>query len=78
MEPESKATSRAKEKSIAAKRVAAEAGAGTRVRVEAKDEVRYQYVEILTDVLNKVKDEYNRTKMVLVGYKEETKEKAES
>ena len=76
MEPESKATSRAKEKSIAAKRVAAEAGDETRVRVEAKDEFRDQDMGILTDVLNKVTATLNGLKREMVGSKEETKEKS--
>ena len=55
MELEYEDTARAKEKSITAKRVEAEAGAETRVRVEAKAEVRDQDVGVLTDLLNKVK-----------------------
>ena len=55
MEPESEVTERVKDKEISAKRVAAEAGAVTRVRVKAKAEVGYQDLGILTDVLNKVK-----------------------
>ena len=48
-----------KETSIAAKRVVAEAGAETRVRVEAKSEVRDWDGGVLTDVLNKFKDVSN-------------------
>ena len=55
MEPEDEATARLKEKAITAKRVAAEAGAETTVRVEAKAEVRYRDVGILADVSKKVK-----------------------
>ena len=40
MEPESEVTARAKEKVIFVKWVAAEAGAETKVRVEAKADVR--------------------------------------
>ena len=77
MEPESEGTARAKEKAIAAKRVAEEAGAETRVRVEAKSEVRERDVGILTDVLNKVKAESNGLKRAIVGSKEETKDRLE-
>ena len=76
-DPEAEATARAKEKAIFAKTVAAEAGAETRVRVEAKAEVRDQDVGILTDVLNKVKAAFNGLKRAMVGAKEETKEKSE-
>ena len=75
MEPESEATARAKEKAIAAKRVAAEAGAETRVKVEAKAEVRERDLGILTDILNKVKAESNGLKREMVGSKEDTKER---
>ena len=77
MDPESEATARAKEKYIATKRVAAEGGDETRVRVEAKDEVRDQNVGILMDVLNKAKASSNGLKRAMVGDEEETKEKAE-
>ena len=58
---------------IAANRVAAEAGADTRVRVEAQDEVRDWDVGILTVVLNKVKTASNRLNREMVCAKEETK-----
>ena len=77
MEPEAEATARNKDKSIAAKRVAVEAGAETRVRVEAKSEVRDRDLGILTVVLNKVKAESNVFKKAVVGAKEDNKEKAE-
>ena len=77
MEPESEATARLKEKAIAAKRAAAEAGAVTRVRVKSKTEVRDQDVGILTDVLNTVKTASNELKRAMVRSEEETKEKAE-
>ena len=54
-----------------------EAGAETRVRLEAKAEVRDQYVGIFTDVLNKVNAEFNGLKREMVGAEEETKEKSE-
>ena len=76
MYPEAKSALRAKEKIIGAKRVAAETGAETRVRVEAKAEIRKQYVGILTDALNKVKASFNRLKRAMVGSKEDTKERA--
>ena len=72
---EAEATAREKEKSIAAKRVAAEAGAETRVRVEAKAEVRDWYVGILVVVLNKFKAASNGLNRAMVGSKEDTKEK---
>ena len=62
---------------ISAKRVAAEGGAETRVRVEAKAEVRYLDVGILANVLNKIKAASNRLKRAMVGSKEETKDKSE-
>ena len=62
---------------ISAKRVAAEGGAETRVRVEAKAEVRYLDVGILANVLNKIKAASNGLKRAMVGSKEETKDKAE-
>ena len=73
MEYEAEATARNKDKSIAAKRVAVEAGAETRVRVEAKAEVRDRDLGILTVVLNKVKAKSNRLKRAMVGAKEDTK-----
>ena len=75
MESEAEATARVKEKYITSKRVA-EAGAVTRVRVEAKAEVRDKCVEILTDILNKVKAASNGLKRSMVVSKEDTKEKA--
>ena len=80
VEPEAEVTerSRAKEKSIAPKRVAAEDGAETRVRVEAKDDIRDQDVGILTDLLNKVKAESKRLKRTMFGAEEKTKDKAKS
>ena len=77
VEPETKATVREKEKDISAKRVAAEAGAETRFRVEANAEVRDPDVGILTDVLNKFKAASNGLKRAMVGSEEETKEKSE-
>ena len=76
VEPETKTTVRAKEKAIATKRVASEAGANTGVRVEVNAEVRDWDVGILTVVLNKVKAASNGLKRSMVGAKEETKEKA--
>ena len=67
---------RAKEKAITVNRVATEAGAETRVRVKARAEFRDRYVGILPDVLNKVRSAYNRLKRAMVGYEEDTKEKA--
>ena len=75
MDPESGETARAKDKAIAAKRVAVEAGAETSVRVEAKAEVRDRYLGILMVILNKVKSESNGLKRAIVGTKEDTKEK---
>ena len=75
MEPEAEATARAKEKYITSNRVAAEAGAETRFRVEAKAEVRDWDGGILTVILKKVKDASNVMKRVMVGSKEDTKEK---
>ena len=66
-----------KEKSIAAKRAAAEAGAVTRVRVKYKAEVRDRDMGILTEVLKTVKSASNGLKRAMVGSEEETKEKAE-
>ena len=77
MKPEVDVTTRAKEKSIAAKRVVAEAGAETRFRVEAKAEVGDWYVGILTDVLNKIEAASNRLKRVMVRFERDTKEKVE-
>ena len=57
---------RAKEKAIAVKRVEAEDGADTRVRVEAKAEVRDRDMGIFTDILNKVKATSNGLKRVVV------------
>ena len=76
MDPKDKATSREKDKAISAKRVVVEAGAETRVRVEAKAEVRDRYLGIFTVFLNKVKAESNGLKRAMVGSKEDTKEKA--
>ena len=78
MEPEANVTARVKEKSIAAKRVTSETGAETRVRVEAKSEVRDQYLGILTDFLNKVKAVSKRLKREMVGAEEDTKDQMES
>ena len=72
MEPEAGATARAKEKSISARRMAAESGADTRVKVEAKYEVRDRDVGILTVVLNKVKASSNVLKREMVVAKEYT------
>ena len=55
--------------------MAAEGGTETRVRVEAKAEVRYQDVWILMDVLNKVNDASKGLKREVVESKEDTKEK---
>ena len=66
---------RAKEKYITAKRVAAESGAETRVRVEAKAEFKDRYVGILTFVLNKFKVESNGLKKAMVGAEEDIKDK---
>ena len=66
---------RAKEKYIIAKRVTAEAGAETRVRVEAKAEFKDRYVGILTFVLNKFKVESNGLKKAMVGAEEDIKDK---
>ena len=66
-----------KEKTIATKRVTADSGADTRVRVEVRDEVRDQDVGILTVILNKFKAAFKVLKREMVGAKEETKEKAE-
>ena len=76
MESEAEATARVKEKAINSKRVA-EAGAVTKVRVEAKAEVRYWDVGIFTDILHNVKAPYNELNRAMVVSKEETKEKAE-
>ena len=76
MESEAEATARVKEKAINSKRVA-EAGAVTKVRVEAKAEVRDWGVGILTDILYNVKAASNGLKRKMVVSKEETKEKAE-
>ena len=65
-----------KEKAITSKRVT-EAGAVTRIRVEAKTEFRDQDVGILTEILNKLKAASNGLKRAIVVSKEETKEKAE-
>ena len=62
MDPEVEVMVREKEKSISAKRVAEEAGAETRVRVEAKAEVVDRDVGILTDFLNKFKASSNGLK----------------
>ena len=75
--PEAKMTVREKEKAISAKRVMLEAGAGNWVRVDAKVEVRDQYVGILTDVLNKFRGASNGLKRAMVGSEKETKKKAE-
>ena len=77
METKAKLMTRAKDKAIAVKSVAVEAGNETRVRVETKSEVRDRYLGILTVVLNKVKAESNGLKRSMVGAKEDTKEKAE-
>ena len=55
--------------------MAEEAGAETRVKVEAKAEVRDWDVGILTVVLKNVKDALNALKRTMVGSKEDTKEK---
>ena len=54
MEPEVELTARSNDKGVTAKKVATEDGAETRVGVEAKAAVRYRYVGILTEILNKV------------------------
>ena len=72
MDPESEATTIAKDKAIAAKRVVVEAGAETRVRVESKAEVRDRGEGIFTVFLNKVKAESNGLKRAMVGAEEET------
>ena len=53
-----------------------EAVTETRVRVEAKAEVRDWYLVILTVALNKFKAESNGLKRAVVGAKEDNKEKA--
>ena len=55
MDPEAEATARKKDKSIAANRVAVEAGAETKVRMESKAEIRDQDLGILPVILNKAK-----------------------
>ena len=62
VDPEAEVTARAKDKYISTERVAAEADAETRVRVEAKDEVRDQDVGVFTEVLNKFKNANNGLK----------------
>ena len=66
MEPEAEVAARAKEKSIASKRMAEEAVSETKVRVEAKAEVRDWDVGILADILNNVKAPYNGLKREMV------------
>ena len=51
------------------------AGAETRVRVEAKADIRIQDVGILKYLLNKVKSASNGFKRAMVGAEEETKDK---
>ena len=75
VEPEAKVTARKKEKAITEKRVAAEAGPETRVRVEANAEVRDRNVGILMEVLKKVEDSSNGLKREVVGAEEKIKEK---
>ena len=53
-EAEARTRARLKEKAIAAKRVVEKSGGDTRIRFEAKFEVRDRNVGILLDVLNKV------------------------
>ena len=65
MESKAEVTARLKEKSINSKRVA-EADAVTKVRVEAKAEVRDWDVGILADILNNVKAPYNGLKREMV------------
>ena len=65
MESKAEVTARVKEKSINSKRVA-EADAVTKVRVEAKAEVRDWDVGILADILNNVKAPYNGLKREMV------------
>ena len=77
MEPEDEGTARLNVKSITAKRLAVEAGAVTRVRVEAKTEVRDSDVGIFLGVLNKVKAASNKLKRAMVASKEEIKENVE-
>ena len=72
VESEAEATARVKEKAITSKRMA-EAGDMNRFRVEAKAEVRDRDVEILTDILNKVKAASNGLKRAMVVSKEDTK-----
>ena len=48
----------------------------TKVRLEAKAEVRYWDVGIFTDILHNVKAPYNELNRAMVVSKEETKEKA--
>ena len=57
--------------------MAAEAGAETRVKVEAKAEVRDWGVGILTDILYNVKAASNGLKRAMVVSKEDTNGKAE-
>ena len=62
MDPEAEAMARAKDRYISAKGLAVESGTETRVRVEAKDEVRDQDVGVFTEVLNKFKNANNGLK----------------
>ena len=48
-----------------------------KVKVEANAEVKDWDVGIMTDILNKAKDTTNILKRVMVGAKEDTKEKLE-
>ena len=73
MEPEAEATARVKDKPIAANRLVVEAGAETRVRMEAKAEVRDQDLGILTVILNKFKAESNGLNRAMFGSKGDIK-----
>ena len=66
METEEEVRVMVKEKEIPEKRMEVEDGYVTKVRVEAKAEVRDWNVGILTDVLNKVKAVSNGLKSIIV------------
>ena len=76
VESEAEETARVKEKAINSKRVV-EAGAVTKVKVEAKAEVRNWDVGILAEILHNVKASSNRLERKMVVSKKDTKEKAE-
>ena len=74
MESEAEETARVKEKDINSKRVV-EAGAVTKVKVEANAEFRDWDMGILTEILHNVKYPSNGLKRSVVVSKEDTKEK---